>query len=367
MNITVTVILYHFTLKKERMKCMKLPNSYGSVYKLSGKRRNPWVARKTIGYKMNEETKKAYPVYEFIGYYKARGEALTALADYNRDPKACVEVKESPTFEAVHDKWFESICENASKSSIGAYRAAYAVCDSIKNMKINEIKLEHLQKLIDESDKNIPILKKVKTLVSLVFEYAVRYEIIPPERREIVKYIDFSRKTNPNTVERIPFTDKEIEALFNDSDIHSTIVLMLIYSGCRIGELLDLKKEDVHLDERWFDIKKSKTKAGIRQVPIAEKIVPFFQYWLNRNCEYLICDEDDKRYMYHNFNYRYWNKKMKNHTPHDTRHTTISLLVQAEVDERIIKKIVGHAGTNVTDKVYTHLDLKTKLEAINKI
>lgn len=29
---------------------MKLPNSYGSVYKLSGKRRNPWAARKTVGW-----------------------------------------------------------------------------------------------------------------------------------------------------------------------------------------------------------------------------------------------------------------------------------------------------------------------------
>lgn len=34
---------------------MKLPNGYGSVYKLSGNRRNPWVACVTIGY--NKETR----------------------------------------------------------------------------------------------------------------------------------------------------------------------------------------------------------------------------------------------------------------------------------------------------------------------
>ena len=57
----------------------------------------------------------------------------------------------------------------------------------------------------------------------------------------------------------------------------------------------------------------------------------------------------------------------KGHRPHDTRHTCISLLTEAGVDERIIKKIVGHKGQGVTQIVYTHVDLPYKLEAINLI
>lgn len=49
------------------------------------------------------------------------------------------------------------------------------------------------------------------------------------------------------------------------------------------------------------------------------------------------------------------------HKPHDTRHTCVSLLTEAGVDERIIKKIVGHKGKSVTETVYTHLDLEIKL------
>ena len=52
------------------------------------------------------------------------------------------------------------------------------------------------------------------------------------------------------------------------------------------------------------------------------------------------------------------------HKPHDTRHTCVSLLTEAGVDERIIKKIVGHKGKSVTETVYTHLDLEIKLEAM---
>ena len=55
------------------------------------------------------------------------------------------------------------------------------------------------------------------------------------------------------------------------------------------------------------------------------------------------------------------------HTPHDARHTCISLLAKVGIDERIIKKIVGHAGQGVTESVYTHYELESLREAINKI
>ena len=56
-----------------------------------------------------------------------------------------------------------------------------------------------------------------------------------------------------------------------------------------------------------------------------------------------------------------------NHTPHCTRYATVSKLTEAGVDDRIIKKIVGHSGRDVTEQVYTELDMKYMLEAINKI
>ena len=56
------------------------------------------------------------------------------------------------------------------------------------------------------------------------------------------------------------------------------------------------------------------------------------------------------------------------HRPHDTRHTCVSILTEAEVNATMIKKIVGHSGAiTLTDRVCTHLDVKALLEAINKI
>ena len=38
---------------------MKLPNGFGSVFKLSGNRRNPYVARKTQGWEIDPATGKS--------------------------------------------------------------------------------------------------------------------------------------------------------------------------------------------------------------------------------------------------------------------------------------------------------------------
>lgn len=351
---------------------MKLPNGFGSVYKLSGKRRNPWCARKTTGWTWNEEKQKSFPIYEFIGYYPTRQDALTALVDYNKDPYDLH--LNTITFEEVYEKWSDIHFEKVSDSNVKGYKASFRLCDGIKDMKFVEIKLDHLQKVVDESGKNTPTLKKLKIMFGLMYDYAVMHEIVSQDKRDMVRYVDISKAGNPNAYNRKPFSKKEVKMVWNakDSNTYMTVILILIYTGLRIGELLDLEKKDVHLEERWFYVKESKTESGIREVPIAEKIVPFFEYWMNRECDHLICTPDDKPFLYRNYYDSYWTPLMEhlgfvNHRPHDTRHTCVSLLTEAGVDERIIKKIVGHKGQGVTETVYTHLELPIKLEAINKI
>ena len=53
---------------------MRLPNGYGSVVKLSGKRRKPYVVRKTAGWKYDEKKDKQVQVYTIIGYTETKAE-----------------------------------------------------------------------------------------------------------------------------------------------------------------------------------------------------------------------------------------------------------------------------------------------------
>lgn len=375
---------------------MKNPNGYGSITKLSGNRRNPWRVRKTDGWKwydrLTKETLDEIPddcdayellsdgkmrfstkqVYVNIGYYPTRQDAMIALAEYNKDPfdlnLATI------TFSEVYDRWSEIHFEKVSASNVQGYKAAYRLCSKLDKMRMVDIKLDHLQKVVDASGKNTPTLKKLKILWGLMWDYCVMHEILPQEKRDMVRYVDINKAGNPNAYNRKPFSKKEVRVVWKwkDTNEYFKVVLILLYTGVRISELLDLKKENVNLNEKWFDVIASKTEAGIRKVPISEKVLPFFQEWMNKNdCEYLLSTPDGKHFEYRNYYDSYWTPLMQQmnltHRPHDTRHTCVSLLADAGVDERMVKKIVGHKGQGVTQTVYTHFEIEALLEAINKI
>lgn len=352
---------------------MNLPNGFGSVYKLSGKRRNPYVARKTTGWTFDEEKQKSYPIYKFIGYYPTKQDALTALVEYNKEPYDLETNK--ITFGELYEKWSEVHYSKVSESNVKGCKASFNVCSDLVDMPIRDIKLDHLQKVIDESGKNTPTLRKVKIMWGLMWDYAIIHEMLPADRRQMVRYVDISQAGNPNKVDRKPFSKGEIQKLWDNVSRGENfqIPIILIYTGLRIGEFYNLKKEDVHLDEKWFFVREAKTESGIREVPIADKVFPFFEYWFNRQgSEYMFPNTKGKKHLDQSFRKCWWiplmdELGMGGHLPHDTRHTCVSLLTTAGVDERIIKKIVGHKGQGVTETVYTHLDMDAKLEAINRI
>ena len=95
----------------------------------------------------------------------------------------------------------------------------------------------------------------------------------------------------------------------------------------------------------------SKTAAGVRVVPICEKI---------RSLTPISSVPPSTT-----FN-RYFKDLLPDHAPHDTRHTFISMMTDKGVDVRIIKAIVGHKMPDVT-AIYTHISLDAMLEAVNKI
>ena len=106
------------------------------------------------------------------------------------------------------------------------------------------------------------------------------------------------------------FTTNEIKILWDHlkAQPYIGIILILIYSGVRISELLDLKLEDVHLEEQWFMVQASKTNAGIREVPIADKVLPIWKFFVEKSkCEYAITTIEGDKFSYDNFRKRYWN------------------------------------------------------------
>ena len=188
----------------------------------------------------------------------------------------------------------------------------------------------------------------------MVFDYSIRYDVIQPERIAIFDYIDLSSHIPTKKVERSVFTQDEIDRLWKIDDDMSHAILFMIYTGIRAGEYCEIAGDGYEGD--IIHIRHSKTVAGVRDVPLSDKALKL------QNLPYY-GDYDNMKYYFAE-----WRKKHGfDHTMHDTRHTCISLLANAGVDKRIIQAIVGHKGKDVTDRTYTHIDIETMREALNKI
>lgn len=350
---------------------MRLPTGYGTVYKLSGNRRKPFIVRKTIGWKIDEETGKSKQIVKTIGYAKTKTQGLQMLADYNNNP---YDIDASnATFKDVYDNWSSQKFPTISHSGVLGYQASYSACSRLYDKTFKDIRLNDLQYVIDSCNKNYPTLRKIRILFNQLYEYAMKNEICFKDYSKFVDIAKFKDK-NPNKYDRKKFTKQELNYFWEQKDNqYSQILLMLIYSGVRISELLDLETSNVHLDEQYFDVVESKTSNGIRKVPIADKVLPFYKQWFNSDNKYLLHTENKQKFTYRNYYDSYYKPIMemyniKDRTPHCTRHTCVSMLAEAGVDQTTIKKIVGHSGAmSLTEKVYTHLDIQQLVDAINKI
>ena len=349
---------------------MKLPNGFGTVKKLSGRRRRPYAALITVGWRYDPVKDKMVQVQKVLGYAETKREAYRLLEEYWQNP---YDLNNRQTFAEVFTLWSEEKYPTISDSNIKGYNASYRVCEDLYDKPFRDIRLADLQAVVNTCGKNYPTLKKLKNLFNQLYKYAMMHELCNKNYAEYVSIEQFKDK-NPDKRDANPFTREEIEVLWDLSDNpHYQIILMLIYNGCRISELLDLKKENVNLEEQYFEVVSSKTDNGIRRVPIADKVLPFYKAWYETSqCEYLLRNAHQRHFDYSNYYECYFQPLMEQlgmeHRPHDTRHTCVSMLTEAGVEPTVIKKIVGHSGAmNLTERVYTHLRTETLLEAINKI
>ena len=347
---------------------MKLPNGYGTVYKLSGNRRNPWIARKTIRWEYNEETKKSKQICQSIGYYPTRAKALQALAEYNQSPYD-LEMSQA-TFSEIYELWAKDAYKTGSKSKENNYKSAYKKCEPLYDKKMIELRPAILQDLLDNiPDATYDKTSRVKKLLNQLYKFCIQKDYL---RHNFAENLEIKIKCTRD--ERKPFTSDEIKFLWNNINQNEFIkvVLMLIYSGVRVNELLNLKKTDVNLSEQVFFVKKSKTESGIRTVPIATKVLPFWRSYMDSESDYVITTMNGEPFSYSNFNKHYWTPLMENlglsHTIHEARHTCITQLIQNGAEMTIVKHIVGHKSVmNLTERVYTHVENKKLVETIDLI
>ena len=372
------------------VKYKRRPNGSGTVVKLSGRRRKPFCAKVTLDERnpVNGEKKRLV-----IGTFETYQEALNALSLYSLTKNNTISKKEAmeidsevyqkvqekmskkvPTFLDIYYILDEDEFALLSPQTQNSMHGAIKHLKKLHYLKIDQITLRMIQDVFDEDGSNHSTQVHMKTICTKVFRYAVVNQYI--ERNDdYTSYIRIA-KYEESDMHR-PYTINEILALKKADTPETHIMLIFIYTGVRINELLNINRDNIHIDEKCDDdgterlisymITGSKTKAGKnRIVPIHDDIKQF------------VIDEllkPEKRLVdvtYANFTTRTVlikvNKLLNTyHTMHDTRKTFATLCQMNNLNVYIRKKVLGHRMNDITFDVYTNESKNRLWTEVNKI
>ena len=298
----------------------------------------------------------------------------------------------------------------------------YAKQNSLKqNVKLNTIKSRnYLMTILENDPLGAMSIDKVKQ--SDAKEWAVRmhekgyaYRTINNYKRSLKAsfYIaiedDLVRKNpfnfalntvlNDDTEPKKALTAEQAESLvsFARSDSsysrYADEIIILLGSGLRISELCGLTKSDIDFEKKLISvdhqilkdatqgyyISTPKTKNGIRQIPMSEKVFEALERSVT-NCQaqpvfvdgykdFLFLSQKgtpktacDYNSMLKNLVIKYnkhHDKELPNITPHTLRHTFCTSMANAGMNPKALQYIMGHSNISMTLDYYTHADFNS--------
>ena len=226
------------------------------------------------------------------------------------------------TLRQLFNEWLPIHSQSISRSAVNSYHIAFKHISNIADMSITDIHFQHLQNVIDSmhvKGLSYSSCKKVRTVLNQLFNYAIIRDY------PITNYaLHLNLGPNRPTIKRRVFTRQQINKLWAIDTSYSRMILILLYTGLRIGELLNLRRQDINRRSAYLIVRHAKTKAGEgRIIPIHHRIMPIIEQLYINSGDYLFTIS------YTTFRKHFldiMNTVKCRHTIHDTRHTFASLL-----------------------------------------
>lgn len=400
-------------IKKKRRNCS------GSAVYLGKGRNKPYAARISIG-----KDRKGKTIYYDINTFEEKLEALVCLENYHKEPSSLyikedkynkihtfpknpyplVPVKnpsqiieekvkkDTYTFKQLFDEFKKIKLPTTKEAKLEkekhikpkgkfAYHYARGMISAFHNSKLlydkvyKNLKTSDFQLLLNTCGKKYETLKIMKNLYVKLDQYALQEDIIEKSYAQHVTLVN----TKLSKTKRSSYSYEQIQYLWNicpknpKEGFIRDILILALYTGCRIEELLFLYTQNIFLNKNYF-IGGLKTQAGInREVPIHPKIKTIFLKYYNPENEFLFLMPNGKRtnydYYFYHYKQNFIDKHpfLQNHTVHECRHTLRTELERYNVKQVIINSIIGHSNENVGQDVYTHISIEEKFEAIKLI
>lgn len=154
------------------------------------------------------------------------------------------------------------------------------------------------------------------------------------------------------------FQQQRVEAAAADDQL-GDLILFLLNSGLRAGELINLKWNDYSKRYQELKIRTSKTKAGIRILPLTSTLIeiierqPRLSDYIFTNTQGNPITKSSLRKLYLRIRKRTGIDFFTNHV---CRHTFATRMIEQTADPKAVSILLGHTDVTFTLNRYTHPD-----------
>lgn len=314
----------------------------------------------------------------YLGSYPDIKSAQAALEDFVKNGRPELY---NATLADIYALWSNVHYEHIADAT--TYKAMWKRMEAIYSVKMSDIRAAHFQPFVDAATSK-SAADKIKSLAVMLCRYAMENDLVDKNYAEFVRLPKFEK------TEKTIFTAEQLETLWqHTSDKRVQVILAMIYMGFRLGEMLLLRPDSLHLDEGYI-VGGIKTEAGTNRVvpfpPNIPEIKGFFRNWLSEaGAEEPLFPMTAKQFR-HTYFYQplselgmidgqlrkgtgnSWVFPDKHHlTPHSTRHTFASLSSSAGMRPEELQKIIGHADYATTADIYIHTNIAALIAEMSKL
>lgn len=208
-------------------------------------------------------------------------------------------------------------------------------------------------------------LLTVRKLLNKAYRVALLDGIVD---RNPVTSVKLPRRSTSNID---PPTAAEVEAIANAiGPRYRALVLVLAWTGLRIGEAAGLRLVDWDADRRRFLVRQQSTRYGMADLKTdaARRVVPVPAFVADAVAAHLAAHPTDDLIFttrtgravtatgfYSNFRRACERAGVRAFHPHELRHHAVSAMARSGAPIKAVQTVVGHASAKMTLEVYSHV------------
>lgn len=265
------------------------------------------------------------------------------------------------------------------------YYFNYHIKNSLGKIEIEKICGDDVHNFVLSMSKNYAtstISGCLRLLKTCLVDYYEKYNIKPIKFIKIKIPNAKERQVNCFSIQEQKIIEKSLDIIKHPKQIG---ILLALYLGLRLGEILALNWENVELDKNLIHIKSSvhyinskfiytapKTKSSFRTIPLPMFLVNVLKKVKKQSkSKFVVSDKQGNPIIPRTYQYEFEALLKKCEVSHkgfhSLRHTFATRALECGMDIKSLADILGHANPMITLKRYTHSMLEYKMQMMNKM